>query len=1219
MPGWNYSKYLGAIALFALLAVLLIWFSIWKISRLEQKLQSELVHELTDFVESIDAQKLLLLQLRPADTVNPVFHRFHRQFENYQRQVRDKEFFIINPREDTFFLSMYHKPFAGLRAGDVYPYHHDVLRRSMQSLLPEIAIPGKADSMNYVKAYVPLINRTTGETLLLIGLRTPAERYFGVINSSRLRNFGSSGLVMLLLLSLIYAIYRRDQSPHRIRYKYRHIETLLVALAGLVLTGVAYVNLKQMNQEEHYRQLSNQAAMHTGTVRMSFHEIMDNITTLSNYFSNSDYVDADEFPSFTATFSAHDAALAYGFAPLVYNPFNEANPYANNALQMAHISNRYTNLIPLGMPHGLDSTVMMSPLLYLTHASYAHAFRGTNLMQHPELFRAMERAYVEGIPTASPLLPATSTGWDEDLIFVFDPVYAKDYETPDHKKTHEDLYGFSIGVINPRQLFDMSISHVRWSGHIAMAGLLEMTADADDRLIAVYPQPYTDAEDMESYRKLFSSGKPHFRHPIFVFGRSYALLIQPEAISLGAPAFGLWMIIFGGLLVTGLLAILLWFQRNRWSRLQYIIDRKTADLNQRIRELNAMQQVNVQMQHAESPAHFCKAVTRQLAVALANGRRIAVVFTYDGKHYEAGAGIKEPAAELTSEFIILDGKHGKLILRIAERAALNENDQPLLDQLALALGRWFERHHMEEALRQSEERFRQLVENAFDAIYLMEDRHYNYVNERFVELTGYTSDELTRPDFNYETLLTEHSRVILELRYAAREMGEALKPQYETQLLTKSGQIRDVEVSTVSIGDKRKVMVMGIMRDITERKKSQKALLKRDEELQQKNRELLAAKEMAEAGDKLKTAFLNNISHEVRTPLNGILGAAALIADPHATAEERNEMTEIISVATQRLLRTITQYMDISLLSSNNMAVYKEKIELKLLLDPVLHEFETACRQKGLSFEKDIHIPLENMHILTDKSLLLKVLHHLLDNAVKFTNKGKVGFGCHYKQSEIAFYVADTGIGIDPAVQQKVFTEFMQEDSSNVRRYEGSGLGLAICKHALDLLGGKIWFETEKNKGSVFHFVIPADSETNDTIKVEAPTPHPEQYEPPLILFAEDEDSNYQVLELILRKKTNARVLRAHNGQEAVDFCRDKPEIELVLMDIKMPVMDGYEATQLIKKMRPELPVVAITAYGLSGDKHKSLEAGCDDYMAKPIKKEDLLEMVEKYGVELKA
>lgn len=1218
MPGWNLSKYLGAFALFALLAGLLIWFSIWKISRLEQKLQSELVHELADFVESIDAKKLLLLQFRPADTANPVFHRFHRQFKHYQQQLTNKDFFIITPREDTFFLSMYHKPFTGLQRGDKYPYHHDALRRSMLTLLPEVVIPVKADSMDYVKAYVPLNSRTTGETLLLVGVRTPAKVYFEKINSSRLLNFGSSILVMLLLLSLVYAIYRRDQSPYKIRYKFRHIETLLVALSGLLITGVAYVNLRQMNQEEYYRQVSNQAAMHAGKVRMSLSEIMDNIQTLSNYFSNSDYVDADEFPSFTATFSAHDVALAYGFAPLIYKPFNEANPYAGDALQMAHVGEIYNELVTSDMQHGIDTAAKMSPVLYLTHASYAHAFRGTNLMQHPELFKAMERAWVEGMPMASPLLSAGATAWDEELIFVFDPVYAKDYETPDRKKTLEDLYGFSFGVFNPQQLLDMAIGHVRWTGHDALAGLLEMRAGVDTSLIAVYPRPYTGAESMEFYPEFFSNGKPQFIHPIFVFGRSYTLLIRPDSIGLGAGAIGLWMIIFGGLLVTGLLAILLWFQRNRWSRLQSIIDRKTADLNQRIRELNAMHQVNVQMQHAESPEHFCQTVARQLSVALANGRRIAVLLIYDGKTYEAGASIKEPAAELKSEFIILDGKHGMLILKFDEPTALNENDQHLLDQLALALGHWFERHHMEVALRQSEERFRQLVENAFDAIYLMEDRHYNYVNERFVELTGYASDELTRPDFNYETLLTDRSRVILEQRYAARERGEALKPQYETQLLTKDGQIRDVEISTVSVGEKSKVMVMGIMRDITERKKNQKALLKRDEELQQKNKELLVAKEMAEAGDKLKTAFLNNISHEVRTPLNGILGAAALIADPNATAEERNEMTEIISVATQRLLRTITQYMDISLLSSNNMAVYKEEIELRSLLDPVLDEFQAACRQKGLAFEKDIHIPLENIRILTDKSLLMKVLHHLLDNAVKFTNKGKVGFGCRYKPSEIAFYVSDTGIGIDTAVQQKVFTEFMQEDSSNVRRYEGSGLGLAICRHSLDLLGGNIWFETEKNKGSVFHFVIPAGPEAiTEPAKAET-LPQSGQSENPLILFAEDEDSNYQVLELILRKKTNARVLRALNGQEAVDHCREHPEIELVLMDIKMPVMDGYEATKLIKKMRPELPVVAITAYGLSGDEHKSLEAGCDDYMAKPIKKEDLLAMVEKYGVVVK-
>jgi PAS domain S-box-containing protein len=555
------------------------------------------------------------------------------------------------------------------------------------------------------------------------------------------------------------------------------------------------------------------------------------------------------------------------------------------------------------------------------------------------------------------------------------------------------------------------------------------------------------------------------------------------------------------------------------------------------------------------------------------------------------------------------------------------------------LGRWLDRHHMEAALRKSEEQFRQLVENAFDAIYLMEDRHYSYVNSRFVEMTGFTEAELYDKDFRFDALLTPKSRLVAEQRYRARQSGEVLPAQYETQIQSRTGEVHDVEVSTVSIGTADKVLVMGIIRNITERKRAQTILKRNEHELQLKNEELQVlneeltetnerirlmnvqlknAKEMAEAGDKLKTAFLNNISHEVRTPLNGILGATSLIADPSATHADRNEMLEIISISTQRLLRTITQYMDISLLSSNNMAIYPSQQRLENLLKPFMEEYAKACEMKDLRFETELPEKHAEYQLETDKSLVEKVLHHLLENAVKFTKTGQVRFGYELQGDEFKFFVADTGIGIDPAVHHKIFTEFTQEDSSNLRRYEGSGLGLAICKHSIELLHGRIWFETVKGEGTIFWFTIPTNCKPETTKPPVIAIENETATVPKLILYAEDEDSNFQVLNMLLRKKTNAHIIRAEDGQKAVDLCQSNPDIDLVLMDIKMPIMDGYEATLLIKAMRPELPIVAITAYGMSGDENKALRAGCDDYIAKPVGKDDLLRMVAKYGVVLK-
>jgi len=246
---------------------------------------------------------------------------------------------------------------------------------------------------------------------------------------------------------------------------------------------------------------------------------------------------------------------------------------------------------------------------------------------------------------------------------------------------------------------------------------------------------------------------------------------------------------------------------------------------------------------------------------------------------------------------------------------------------------------------------------------------------------------------------------------------------------------------------------------------------------------------------------------------------------------------------------------------------------------------------------------------------LKQILNNLISNAIKFTQNGEIILGCSVKDRELLFYVKDTGIGIPDDFKSVIFERFRQVELEKNRQYGGTGLGLSICKALVELLGGKIWLESEEDKGSCFFFTIPYNPSginlTNLAISLN-PSNYEYNWSGKTILIAEDEFTNYRLLEKMLRK-TEVKLIRANDGIEAVELCRSHPEINLVLMDIKMPLMDGYEATRLIKEFRKKLPVIAQTAYALSNDKNKALNAGCDDYVSKPIGKDILLKMIHNF------
>ncbi|MEI6435247.1 MAG: histidine kinase N-terminal 7TM domain-containing protein [Bacteroidota bacterium] len=371
--------------------------------------------------------------------------------------------------------------------------------------------------------------------------------------------------------------------------------------------------------------------------------------------------------------------------------------------------------------------------------------------------------------------------------------------------------------------------------------------------------------------------------------------------------------------------------------------------------------------------------------------------------------------------------------------------------------------------------------------------------------------------------------------------------------------------------------------------------------------ELIKAKEKAEESDRLKSSFLANMSHEIRTPMNGILGFIALLQEPNLTGEEKEEYVKIVKKSSERLLTTMHDIMDISKIESGLMPVLLSEVNINELT-AILHSFfKREAETKGLQFFFTGGI-VENLDMVkTDREKLNSILTNLIKNALKFTKKGYIEFGYTAKGDFIEFFVKDTGIGIPEIRRQAIFGRFVQADISHSRLYEGSGLGLAITKAYIEMLGGKIWMESEESYGSTFFFQIPFIHVKKTVESSTPPIKLITKHDRPLkILITEDDQVNYYFLRVILAKAGH-KVMHTVTGGETIEICRQNPGIDVIIMDFKLPDMDGYEATREIRKFNAEIPIIALTAYAIEGDREKALEAGCNHYLSKPVKKEELM------------
>jgi len=387
--------------------------------------------------------------------------------------------------------------------------------------------------------------------------------------------------------------------------------------------------------------------------------------------------------------------------------------------------------------------------------------------------------------------------------------------------------------------------------------------------------------------------------------------------------------------------------------------------------------------------------------------------------------------------------------------------------------------------------------------------------------------------------------------------------------------------------------------------------------------ELIKAKEKAEESDRLKSAFLANMSHEIRTPMNGILGFAALLKEPDLSGEQQKKYISIIEKSGDRMLNIINDIIDISKIESGIVELSLNLININEQLGSLYRYFKPEAEKKGIRLTITNLLPAKDALVETDAQKFSAILTNLIKNAIKYTHQGSIEFGysaVQNSESLLQFYVKDTGIGIANDRQQAIFERFVQADIEDKKAMQGAGLGLTISKAYTKMLGGSIRVESEEGKGSTFYFTI-ADSSlaiNNHDKKIHAIENHnPELLSgmPPAsltILIAEDDEASEMLLRLNLKKYCK-QILSVSSGTEAVETCRNNPDIDLILMDIRMPLLSGYDATKQIRLFNKNVIIIAQTAHGLTGDREKALAAGCNDYLAKPIKKESLAIVMKKW------
>ena len=528
---------------------------------------------------------------------------------------------------------------------------------------------------------------------------------------------------------------------------------------------------------------------------------------------------------------------------------------------------------------------------------------------------------------------------------------------------------------------------------------------------------------------------------------------------------------------------------------------------------------------------------------------------------------------------------------------------PTEEGIAIFFNDITERKRIEEAIIESEERLSRAIAGSPVPIMIHnEDGEVLQLSSGWTKFSGYTIEDIPTLNDWTEKAYGERTGPTLDFIKHLFNIDNTVKGG-EWIITAKDGSKRIWNFQTTPLGKihrgKRVLHSMAI--DITDQKKAEQ--------------ELVIAKEKAEESDRLKSAFLANMSHEIRTPMNGILGFADLLKEPKLAIEDQHEYISIIEKSGKRMLNIINDIIDISKIESGQMKINITESIINEQIEYIYTFFKPEAEQKGIHLSFKNALLSKDSIIKTDREKVFAILTNLVKNAIKYSDSGTIKVGYNLKGDYLEFFVKDQGIGIPVDRQSAIFERFIQADIADKRAYQGAGLGLAITKSYVEMLGGKIWVESEPTKGSTFYFTLPYGSHKKERLNDsnQSKVDYTEWKDLKLkILIAEDDFPSEFLISSYL-KENAVGLLRAKTGIEAVEMLHGNPDIDLILMDIQMPEINGYEATRRIREFNKEVIIIAQTSYGLSNDRDNAIEAGCNDYISKPIKRDELYSLILKY------
>lgn len=542
-------------------------------------------------------------------------------------------------------------------------------------------------------------------------------------------------------------------------------------------------------------------------------------------------------------------------------------------------------------------------------------------------------------------------------------------------------------------------------------------------------------------------------------------------------------------------------------------------------------------------------------------------------------------------------KSGEIFTVLFSITIVTAYNQPCLLLTAMDIS---DRIAFEKALKESVQNYKKLVDFLPDGIAVHQNGKIVFANDFAVKMFEGTSEfdfvgmsalDLVHPDY----------KEIARERINKTSNSDEGTPLIEEVFISLKGKPIYVEVASLpfSYGGNHANLV--VFREISSRKNAENELIK--------------AKNKAEESDKLKSAFLANMSHEIRTPMNAIKGFAQLLEDPELTIEKRHKFIKIINQRTDDLLMLINDILDTAKIEAGQMTIVETTENIGVLFNEICQFFIT---QQEMLNDKRLDIKIINKLepsqsiFTTDFFRLRQILINLLNNAIKFTDEGYVNFGCKLIENDtLVFFVEDSGIGIPADKKELVFAPFRQLNDSHItRQHSGTGLGLSIVNGLLKLMNGKVWFNSNEGKGTTFYFTIPFKQETKKIFEGFYNITDIYDWKNKTVLLVEDDEFNAQlIIEYLL--KTNIRILHAPNGLDAITLFKQNQDIDITLMDIQLPDINGFELTQMFKSMNSNCVIIAQTAYAAESDKKRAISSGCIDYISKPIVQEQLLKIIQ--------